>query len=43
MEKKEFIKPIIEVVEITDDFIITTSHTSGFIDEDDEDINLDNL
>lgn len=39
MEKKEFIKPIIEVVEITDDFIITTSQTSGW--NDDEDIDLD--
>lgn len=41
MEKKEYIKPLIEVVDLTDDFIITTSNTSGFIDEDDEDISLD--
>lgn len=43
MEKKQYILPEIEVIEITDDFIITTSKTSGFIDEDDEDIDLDLL
>lgn len=41
MEKKEYTKPIIEVVDLTDDFIITTSNTSGW--NDDEDIDLDDI
>ena len=40
-EKKIYTKPEIEVIEITDDFIITTSQTSGW--NDDEDIDLDLL